>query len=96
MVWLGMDKQYTSLCSRCGSERIVAKRWVETIGVSEVQCTLKVCSNVECQRIVDKEIKQQKDRKEAMERKKAERYLAKKAEQDAIAVSKKPRKHTSR
>ncbi|MEN9328540.1 MAG: hypothetical protein RI947_1348 [Candidatus Parcubacteria bacterium] len=88
-----MDKQYISLCSRCGSERIIFKQWTETVGMSEIVCTQKICPNTECQSLVDKDIKQQKEKKDALERKRNERLVAKKKEHDAMMVElKKERK----
>ena len=54
-------KKYSNPCTRCGKERIVARRWVEEIPTVsgtkiEVTHTENVCPDPECQEIVKKEL----------------------------------------
>lgn len=52
----------TSLCIRCGKARIVDKVWYETINGSKVTFTQTVCPDKECQKIVDKQLQDKKDK----------------------------------
>jgi hypothetical protein len=54
-------KKYSNPCTRCGKERIVAKRWVEEIPTVsgtkiEVTHTSNICPDPECQKVVEKEL----------------------------------------
>lgn len=64
----------TNTCTRCGSERILAKTWEETIVVSTHHSKLihkqLVCPNPECQRQVEEQWAQQKEKREYAERQK--------------------------
>jgi hypothetical protein len=81
-----MQKTYSSPCSRCGTERIVLKTWKEKLDANEVTCTQKICPNPECQKMVDREINSQKEKKDALAQKKAERLMARRAERDAMII----------
>ncbi len=85
-----MQKTYSSPCSRCGTERIVLKTWKEKLDANEVICTQKICPNPECQKMVDKEINTQKEKKDALAQKKAERLMARRAERDAMMIDQVP------
>lgn len=52
----------TSPCIRCGKLRIVSKTWKEKIVGSEVTYTETVCPDRECQKIVDAQLQDKKDR----------------------------------
>jgi hypothetical protein len=60
-----MTNKYTNPCTRCGKERILAKKWKEkTVTFSGntivVTRTLNICPDKDCQAIVDKELNAQK------------------------------------
>lgn len=74
---------YSNPCTRCGSERIVAKTWEEKLGNSVIVSTQRICPNPECQKKVDSENKKQKDKHEAMRQKSEQRALERKASKDA-------------
>lgn len=60
-----MNNIYSNPCIRCGKERIIVKIWKEKIGYSVVTTTETACPDKECQKMVDKTNKKQKDRYEA-------------------------------
>ncbi len=88
-------KKYTNPCSRCGKERIVARRWVEEIPTVsgtkiEVTHTENICPDPECQEIVKKELMVQQRKRDKIKEdreKRLEENLAKKKQvaQDKIA-----------
>jgi len=59
------DKKYSNPCPRCGKERIFVKTWKEKIGYSTITTTETACPDKECQKIVVKGNKNQKDKYEA-------------------------------
>lgn len=65
--------QSTSLCIRCGKKRIVSKTWTEIINNSEVKFSLTVCPDPECQKIVEQELNQKKEKIIAIQKKSQER-----------------------
>ncbi len=74
-------------CFRCGKERIVIKKWKETIitssGTSQVvEYTDTACPDRECQKILDQQLLQQKEKRDQIRNKK-----------DATAQEKKARRH---
>lgn len=77
---------YSNPCIRCGSERIVSKRYEEQMydypGATKVIHIEKVCPNPECQKILDAELKEQREKKENLRRKSEERALARRAQKD--------------
>ena len=60
-----MKISYGNPCSRCGTQRILLKSSREKIGNSFVITTQKICPKPECQKIVDRENKKQKDKNAA-------------------------------
>ncbi len=58
------------LCERCGSKRKIAKTWKEVLptfsGNTTVEYSQIVCTNEECQKAFDENLKKEKEKKEAM------------------------------
>ncbi len=79
---------YSNPCSRCGTERIIVKRWEEQMynypGATKIVHIEKACPNPDCQKIIDAELKAQQDRKDDLRRKSEERALARRAQKDYL------------
>ncbi len=62
----------TSICIHCGKPRIVSRSWIEQVetlgGISVITHTETVCADLDCQKIVDKELKDQKAKRDALKR----------------------------
>lgn len=58
-------------CIRCGNQRIASRSWTEVVEIygrkSSVTHSEFVCSNKECQEIVDKQFEVQKQKRIVME-----------------------------
>ena len=69
-------------CTRCGTERIVAKTWTETVkifgGRSVVTHTDTVCPDPECQKIVEAALTVAREKHEDMQRRHEERLKQRK------------------
>lgn len=52
----------TSKCIRCGKARIPGKSWKETLGGAVITYTQTVCPDPECQKIVDEQLQNKKDK----------------------------------
>lgn len=61
------------MCIRCGKQRIVVKTWQEKIENSLLTFTSMTCPDKDCQKIVDRQLAAQKEKKEAMEQARLER-----------------------
>jgi hypothetical protein len=83
-----MNKIFTNTCTRCGTERVVVRRWEEKYGNSVVINTEKSCPNPDCQKIVDSDNKKQQDKYAAIKMKSEERAMNRKAFRDANKVEK--------
>ncbi len=70
--------QNLNLCTRCGKPRIVVKTWKEYIRGSILVHTSTSCPDAACQKIVDGKLAAQKEKREAMEKERMERALARK------------------
>ena len=64
-------------CIRCGKERIDGKTWKGKVGSSVVTYSLTVCSDPECQKIVDQAIADRRAKSALLSREKAQAKLAK-------------------
>lgn len=88
-----MGKNYSNPCVRCGKQRIVSKRWKEEItnfwGVSEITYEETVCPDKECQKIVDKKLKAEREKREHFEQERKERAEVNKTRRSNISFSKK-------
>lgn len=78
-----MTKIVANICTRCGSERVVLKTWKEKIttyfGKTTVIHTETTCPNKECQKIVNKQLAAQKEKREKIRKDKEDRAEAVKA-----------------
>jgi len=70
-----MDKKHSNPCYRCGNQRIVSKTWKEGVGINQVDVTLTVCPNPECQKTVNKELNAVHKKTVMMAQKKEERLM---------------------
>lgn len=70
---------YKSVCTRCGKERIVHKTWNEKFGDSIIVNTEMICPDSDCQKIVNRDIKKQKDKADAMRQRAQDRVRRRKA-----------------
>lgn len=61
-----MNKPFSNPCVRCGKERIVLKTWKEKIWDSIIINTETICPDPECQKLVNKDNKKQRDKRTAM------------------------------
>lgn len=68
-----MNKIFKNPCVRCGKERIVLKTWNEKMGESIIINTKTICPDPDCQRLVNKDNKKQKDKYLAMQLRSSER-----------------------
>jgi hypothetical protein len=73
------DKKSNNVCSRCGKQRIVARTYKETVGISIVTYTEMSCPDPLCQGLVEKnllvEANKRKVLKDDKEKRDAERKL---------------------
>jgi hypothetical protein len=64
----------SNLCTRCGSERKLSKTWDEEVALygrtSKITHTEYVCTDPECQKIVEEQIAVQKEKRVAQENQK--------------------------
>lgn len=79
-----MGKKYTNPCTRCGKERIFQKSWQQRIqtysGIDAIQINSRtICPDKACQRIVDKDLKVQKNKREKIRLDREERATQHKA-----------------
>lgn len=63
----------STVCIRCGRERVVAKSWKEQVGNSMVTYVSNVCPDLECQKVVDAQLKKKKENLEEIQRKSLKR-----------------------
>lgn len=75
-----MNKTYSNLCIRCGTQRVVAKTWKEKLGDSVIINTEMICPNTECQKEVDKDNKRQREKNIAIKLRSEQRALDRKAQ----------------
>ncbi|PIS15433.1 hypothetical protein COT62_03720 [Candidatus Roizmanbacteria bacterium CG09_land_8_20_14_0_10_41_9] len=86
-----MQKAYKNVCCRCGKERIVKRVWKERIGNSVVENTETVCPDKECQKIVDRDLKKQKNKRLQMEKRKEESLRKRKKKPNTLPLKRKYR-----
>lgn len=73
-----MNNKPQNPCTRCGKERILLKTWEERMetfsGVEVIQINSKtICPDKKCQKIVEKDLKVQKDKREKVRHEREER-----------------------
>ena len=70
----------SNICTRCGSQRILSKSWEETVELygrtSKIKHDEYVCTDPECQKIVEKQLQEQKDKRISQEAQKAQEKAA--------------------
>ena len=62
-----------SKCTRCGKTRVVIKTFKKKINNSEVIYKLTGCSDPECQKIVDQQLKKEKKKREDIKKEQEKR-----------------------
>ncbi|MBI4058467.1 hypothetical protein HY408_01740 [Candidatus Gottesmanbacteria bacterium] len=65
----------TTTCIRCGKVRIIAKTWTEKTQGTPITYTVTVCPDPECQKIVDRQFKEKKERTDAIKKASLERRM---------------------
>ena len=73
-----MTNPALNVCTRCGKQRIVVKTWKERIKDSTIIHTSNACPDAACQKIVDGKLAVLKEKREAMEKERIQRTLARK------------------
>ena len=64
---------YTTPCIRCGKTRIVGKTWTEKIGDSKVMYSQTICPDPECQKIVESQLQNKREKFADIQQKALER-----------------------
>jgi hypothetical protein len=67
-----MLAQSGNVCVRCGKRRIVTKTWTERVGGSLVKYTDTACPDLKCQKMVEKDNKDRKKKREILEKQRAQ------------------------
>lgn len=65
-----MQEHNKNTCYRCGKERIISKVWKEKMGNSIIETTEFVCADKKCEATQKKEIRNQRNRRLQMEKRK--------------------------
>lgn len=74
-----MTKPYTgSVCTRCGKPRIVVDTYEEKVETSTVTYTITECSDLECQKLVEKTLKAEKVKRQFIKDEQEKREEARK------------------
>ena len=68
-----MSKTRNTSCIRCGKKRIFSKTWKEKQGCSVITFSQFVCPDKDCQKIVEKKLKKEKEHLETIQSKALER-----------------------
>ncbi len=67
-----------SVCTRCGKPRIIVDSYQEKVETSVVTYTTAVCSDPECQKIVDKNLKEEERKRVLIKNEQDARLLIRK------------------
>lgn len=62
-----------SVCTRCGKPRVVVSTYEEKVDKSTVTYTITGCSDPQCQKIVEKDLKLEQARRNVITQEKAKR-----------------------
>ena len=74
-----MKKAFSgSICTRCGKPRIVVDTYEEKVDTSIVTYTITECSDPECQKLVEKTLKAEKDKRKFIKDEQEKREAARK------------------
>lgn len=86
---LEADIKHMSRCIRCGKERIIQSSVVETLEKTTVTYTVTVCPDPECQKLVEKGLVADQNKRKVMhaEQQKRAEELAEKRKKDKEAAS---------
>ena len=76
-----------SICPRCGKERIVVSTHNETVSQSQVVYTQTVCPNPECQKLVEKDLKNDERKRAILKEEQEKRALQRLAAKKVLEVS---------
>ncbi|HET7099392.1 MAG TPA: hypothetical protein VFI61_04135 [Patescibacteria group bacterium] len=57
-----------SVCTRCGKPRVVKETYEEKVETSTVVYTIKICSDPECQKIVDGQLHKEKIQRQVIKK----------------------------
>jgi len=68
-----MNQAFKNVCIRCGKERVFLREWTERVGNSVVINTETTCPDHECQKLVDKDNKKQRDKHILMKKRSEQR-----------------------
>lgn len=71
--------QISNPCARCGQERILFKRWDDSVNNNAVTYSMWVCPDQECQSQVDAGVAAKKEKAQALRRDIEDRAIARKA-----------------
>ncbi len=67
-----------NVCTRCGKIRVTVKTYKEKVGNSVVTYTINECSDPDCQKVVDKGLKEDEKRRVIVRNDQAKRELQRK------------------
>lgn len=67
-----------SVCTRCGKPRIVKETYEEKVETSVVMYTIKICSDPECQKIVDGQLQKEHQQRQVIKKEQEVREAARK------------------
>lgn len=63
-------QNYSNPCIRCGKDRIVSKTWTEQVGLSLMTRTDTVCPDKDCQKIINHDLEEKRQKAEAIRNRK--------------------------
>ena len=67
-----------SVCTRCGKPRIIKETYEEKVETSTVTYTIKICSDADCQKIVDGQLSKEKQQRQVIKKEQEVREAARK------------------
>lgn len=67
-----------NICTRCGKQRVAVKTYKEKVGNSEVTYTLNECSDPDCQKLVNKQLREDEKRRIVVKEDQVKRELVRK------------------
>ena len=67
-----------SVCTRCGKPRIIVDSYQEKVETSAVTYTIAACSDPECQKLVDKTLKEEERKRVLIKNEQEARVLIRK------------------
>ncbi|MDO8658958.1 MAG: hypothetical protein Q7K55_09540 [Candidatus Levybacteria bacterium] len=89
-----MDDYLNKPCERCGSKKIVSRRWNDTIqtltGSTKVEYSQIVCTNKKCQKAFDETLLKEKNKRQEIKRIKEEND--KKRKENSLLMVKKAKR----